>query len=246
LFFESLHLRATICMPLVKEGRPTALMAIHHKTAHVWTDYDLALITEVTERSWAHIERVRSEAEGRDAERLFREKLEQQVAERTAAFQQRKKTIRTVFETSYMNQGLLTIEGKVVYVNATALASIGGAKLEDVVGKDFWDTPWFTATPGMPEKVKAAVARVAGGGSVQLAMPLHMPGGDRQYEFSMRPALDQTRKVVALVPEAIDVTARVRAEQGSASGPEDRSARQFDGRHRPRFQQPAYGSDEQP
>ena len=50
-------------MPLVKEGRLTALMAIHHKTAHVWTDYELALITEVTERSWAHIERVRSEAE---------------------------------------------------------------------------------------------------------------------------------------------------------------------------------------
>jgi GAF domain-containing protein len=34
LFFESLRLGATICMPLVKEGRLTALMAIHHKTAH--------------------------------------------------------------------------------------------------------------------------------------------------------------------------------------------------------------------
>ena len=77
---------------------------------------------------------------------------EQQVAERTAAYQQSEQNIRTVFETSYMNQGLASIEGKIIYVNATALASIG-AKLEDVVGRDFWDTPWFTATPGMPEKV---------------------------------------------------------------------------------------------
>ena len=37
--------------------------------------------------------------------------------------------------------------------------------------------------------------------------------GARQYEFSMRPAFDQNGQVVALVPEAIDVTARVRAEQ---------------------------------
>jgi PAS domain S-box-containing protein len=69
--FQKIGIGATICMPLVKEGRLTALMAIHHKTAHAWTEDELALIREVTERSWAHIERVRSEARRRDsAERL--------------------------------------------------------------------------------------------------------------------------------------------------------------------------------
>jgi GAF domain-containing protein len=82
--FQSIGIGATICMPLVKEGRLTALMAIHHKTAHKWTDYELSVITEVTEHSWAHIERVRSEAEVREGERRFREELEQQVRERTA------------------------------------------------------------------------------------------------------------------------------------------------------------------
>ena len=53
-------------MPLVKEGRLTALMAIHHKAPACWTANELALIGEVTERSWAHIERVRAEAELRD------------------------------------------------------------------------------------------------------------------------------------------------------------------------------------
>jgi hypothetical protein len=101
-----------------------------------------------------------------------------------------------------MHQGLLTIEGKVVYANTTALNSIN-ARLEGVVGKHFWETAWFAATPGMPEKVKAAVDRVSAGESVQMAMPLNMPIGHRVYEFSMRPALDQIGKVVALVPEAI-------------------------------------------
>src|ERR1700760_540169 len=71
-------------------------------------------------------------------------------------------SIRTILETSYQNQGLLTPEGKIVYVNATALASING-RLEDVVGRDFWETPWFAGTPGMPEKVREAVALVAAG-----------------------------------------------------------------------------------
>jgi signal transduction histidine kinase/ActR/RegA family two-component response regulator len=210
--FQNIGIGATICMPLVKEGRLTALMAIHHQGPHQWTDNELALITEVTERSWAHIERVRSEAEVHEGERRFREELEAQVAERTAAVQQSEKTIRTIFETSYMNQGLLTTDGKIVYVNATSLASIN-SRFEDVVGKDFWETPWFTGTPGMPEQVKAGIERVAAGESVQIAMPLNMPTGHRIYEFSMRPAMDETGKVVALVPEAVEITARVRAEQ---------------------------------
>ena len=90
--FQSIGIGATICMPLVKEGRLTALMAIHHKTPHKWTDYELSVITEVTDRSWAHIERVRSESEVRESERRFREELEQQVKERTADLLQAQET----------------------------------------------------------------------------------------------------------------------------------------------------------
>lgn len=69
--FQSIGITATICMPLVKLGRLTALMAIHHKQRHAWTSAELALLHEVTERSWAHIERVRSQQAARDAaERL--------------------------------------------------------------------------------------------------------------------------------------------------------------------------------
>src|SRR4051794_31015877 len=58
--FQAIGIAATLCMPLVKDGRLTALMAIHDQVPRTWSDYDLALITEVTERSWAHIERVRA------------------------------------------------------------------------------------------------------------------------------------------------------------------------------------------
>jgi PAS domain S-box-containing protein len=70
--FLQLGLRATVCMPHTKQGRLTALMAIHSAQPRVWTVDELALLREVTERSWAHIERVRSEAERRLSEQRFR------------------------------------------------------------------------------------------------------------------------------------------------------------------------------
>ncbi|MEN0106152.1 MAG: ATP-binding protein, partial [Pseudomonas sp.] len=65
--FQRLGISATICMPLIKDGRLTALMAIHDNVPRQWSDAELGLLREVTERSWAHIERVRADAELREA-----------------------------------------------------------------------------------------------------------------------------------------------------------------------------------
>jgi PAS domain S-box-containing protein len=70
--FQDIGIAATICMPLVKAGRLRALMAIHDRGPHVWTAYELEVIREVTDRSWAHVERVRAEAELRSSHERFR------------------------------------------------------------------------------------------------------------------------------------------------------------------------------
>ncbi len=69
--FQSIGLIATICMPLLRQGRLTALMAIHDREARHWSQEELQLLAEVTERSWAHIERVRADEIARESgERL--------------------------------------------------------------------------------------------------------------------------------------------------------------------------------
>ncbi|TGX54140.1 PAS domain S-box protein [Sphingomonas gei] len=70
--FVDIGIQATICMPFLKEGRLTALMAIHNSTPRRWTADELGLLREVTERSWAHIERVRAEAALRESEARLR------------------------------------------------------------------------------------------------------------------------------------------------------------------------------
>ncbi|QXH54694.1 ATP-binding protein [Pseudomonas maumuensis] len=85
--FQAIGITATICMPLIKEGRLTALMAIHDKHPRVWTDYEQTLIGEVTERCWAHIQRVQANAEVREALtalEALNATLEQRVEQRTS------------------------------------------------------------------------------------------------------------------------------------------------------------------
>ncbi|PMX26709.1 MULTISPECIES: GAF domain-containing protein [Pseudomonas] len=97
LSFQALGVAATICMPLIKNGRLTALMAVHNKTERDWSAYDLALLGEVTERSWAHIERVRANAAVREGLAAFTElnaTLEQRVEERTRLLTQTEAALR--------------------------------------------------------------------------------------------------------------------------------------------------------
>ncbi len=70
--FQAIGIAATICMPLVKDGRLVALMAIHDRVPRAWTPNDLALLREVTARSWAHVERVGAMAELSQSEAQFR------------------------------------------------------------------------------------------------------------------------------------------------------------------------------
>ncbi|UYB53696.1 PAS domain-containing protein [Xanthomonas sp. AM6] len=210
--FLDIGLAATICMPLVKEGRLTALMAIHDRVPHRWTQEELSLLTEVTERSWAHIERVRSEAQRRLDEQRFLRELERKVAERTAELAQSQSNIRTVLETSHLFQGLLDLDGRLRYTNATALQGIG-ARLDDILGWPLWTTPWFAQTDGAPALVEAAVRRVAAGATEHMSMTLNLPTGVRAFDLSLRPVLDAAGAAVGMVFEAVEMTARIMAEK---------------------------------
>jgi PAS domain S-box-containing protein len=95
--FQAIGITATICMPLIKEGRLTALMAIHDRVPRLWTCYELDLIREVTERCWAHIERVRADAavaEAVAALATLNATLEERVTARTDALMQAEEALR--------------------------------------------------------------------------------------------------------------------------------------------------------
>ncbi|MGL4549816.1 MAG: sensor histidine kinase [Gemmataceae bacterium] len=72
---QAIEIKAIVCCPLVKGGRLEALMAVHQSARRAWTAAEVALVEEVVERCWAHIERARSEAALREADRRMDEFL---------------------------------------------------------------------------------------------------------------------------------------------------------------------------
>jgi PAS domain S-box-containing protein len=140
------------------------------------------------------------------------ESLERQVAERTAALSASEARMRAIFETNYQYQGLLAPDGTLLDANQTSLDGIG-AKLKDVVGRPFWDTLWFSATPGMKDRVREAVRAVASGATIRQELLVKLPMGWRSFDFGMRPIRNDAGAVVAIVPEAVDITERRQAEE---------------------------------
>jgi PAS domain S-box-containing protein len=70
--FEAIGIDAIICCPLVKDGRLTAMMAVHHNRPRDWSQAEIALVREVVERCWAHVERVGAEMRLRESEERLR------------------------------------------------------------------------------------------------------------------------------------------------------------------------------
>jgi signal transduction histidine kinase/CheY-like chemotaxis protein len=67
--FNAIGIKALVCAGLVKGGRLVAMMAVHQAVPRQWSDDELRLITEVVDRCWAHIERVRDAAMLREQDR---------------------------------------------------------------------------------------------------------------------------------------------------------------------------------
>jgi PAS domain S-box-containing protein len=67
--FKSIGIRAIMVSGLVKDGRLAAMMAVHQAAPRSWTPREAALVQDVVERCWAHIERVRDAAMLREQDR---------------------------------------------------------------------------------------------------------------------------------------------------------------------------------
>jgi len=119
--------------------------------------------------------------------------------------------MRTLLQTTYVFQGYMAADGTLLDANRASLESIH-ARIEDVIGRPFWETAWFTATPGMPDLVRNAVERAAAGEMVQQSIEVNLSDGEHSFDMALRPVKNEAGKVIGIVPEAIETTERLKIE----------------------------------
>jgi|GEM_PF-5699472 len=102
--------------------------------------------------------------------------------------------------------GWLSPDGRLHFANATSLAMIH-AKLDDVIGTPFWDTPWFRDAPTEQERAKEAIFRASLGETVRYETThRNWDGTIREIELSIHPILEDDGNVSVLVTEGRDAT----------------------------------------
>jgi PAS domain S-box-containing protein len=137
--------------------------------------------------------------------RSLNESLEQRIDERTAQ-------LGAILETTNQYQMLLGLDGTLLFANLVSLSGIAADNVH-VVGKPFWETPWFSATPGALQIIEAAFHSAVSGHPWRGEVKLNFARGERYFELALRPAFDSAGAVSAVLAEGVDVTDRRRNEE---------------------------------
>ncbi|NTV49938.1 MAG: transporter substrate-binding domain-containing protein [Geobacteraceae bacterium] len=120
---------------------------------------------------------------------------------------------RAFFEQGYYLAGLMDLDGRLTDVNDTSL-QFSGAEKSDLIGKPFWDTPWWAHSTEQQMKLRQAIEIAVKGDLASFETTHPAPDGMLHYiDFSVRPVKDQSGTVIFLVPEGRDITDRKKAEE---------------------------------
>ena len=145
--------------------------------------------------------------------------LDHQVQQRTAELESANQALRdikaqfeAVYNHHYQLTGLLDKEGRLLMGNRTAL-ELAGVEADEVVGKYFWDTPWWSHSQKTQHQLKDAIRKAMNGELVQFdTTHISATGEKREIDFRMRPVFDDNGELIYLVPEGYDITERKQAE----------------------------------
>ena len=175
---------------------------------------DLKHRTEDLRRIRDHLEitvKERTAALIQTNDELLKENSERKEAEKALRESERKS--RAIFDQTYEFIGLITPDGRLIEANRTAMEFIG-VKESDVMGRLFWDTPWWTHSINIQEKLRTAVNNAAAGRFERFEVTHKAKDGSLHIiDFSLKPVVNETGKVDLIIPEGRDITERKQIEE---------------------------------
>jgi PAS domain S-box-containing protein len=121
---------------------------------------------------------------------------------------------RAVFNQQFQFMAILSPDGVVRSCNDTFFAATG-VRRESVVGRYFWDAPWWRGRPEAQQWWQAAIEAAANSGeSITGEVALANADGSRsEAEFAVTGVRDEAGGVIDVIAEGRDITQRKRWEE---------------------------------
>lgn len=141
---------------------------------------------------------------------IGREATGRQLTEQ--ALQGSERRFQAIFNQTLQLTGLLSPDGILLEANETAL-KFGGVSAKQVLGKPFWEAPWWQRSEAVRQQLRDAVAQAAQGERVRYEVEV-VGANDTvaTLDFSISPLRDDSGEIILLIPEGRDVTDRKAAE----------------------------------
>lgn len=131
----------------------------------------------------------------------------------TEALRDRELRFRSIFDSVFELVVLLEPNGTVLEVNRAA-RELAGTCSDQLVGRPFWECPFWRASSAVQEELRAAIARAASGEFVRYEVELQGGGGKRiPVDFCITPMRDETGRITLLVPEGRNIEELRRVEE---------------------------------
>jgi PAS domain S-box-containing protein len=187
---DALHIRAVVCVPLLKQGKLTAAMAVHQATPRRWTPQEIALTSVVVARCWEALERARVSRTLRESEARY----------------------RAIIEHSPECVKLMSSEGTLLHMNPAGLRMIGAEDAASVIGRSAYDL----VIPEDRERFREFNERVCRGAGGNLEFRIDTLAGRRRTMETTSVPLRCATGCTANLSMTRDVTDRVESERALA------------------------------
>jgi PAS domain S-box-containing protein len=126
---------------------------------------------------------------------------------------EQKQHLRNVLDSLFTFVGVTDLNGVLLEANRPPLAA-AGIEADEVIGKYFPDTYWWSYSPEARQRIADAIARAQAGESSRFDIQARMKDEKLIYlDFMMSPLRDGNRHIKLLVPSAVPINERKKAEE---------------------------------
>ena len=119
---------------------------------------------------------------------------------------------RAFFEQGALFAGIMALDGTILEANRLSWYECGYTK-EQIIGRPFWEGPWWSHSTELMATIRAGTAQAAAGETFRRELPYRVgSGADRVVDLTILPITDDEGRVVLLAPTGTDITDRRQLE----------------------------------